>query len=144
VAIIEMEIDSIRMALMSYQRVVILKEKDGERYLPIWIGPADADSIAIKLREITVPRPLTHDMVCTIIEVLGGRLEKVLIDKLENDTFESKMMIEANDKVMKIDCRPSDAIAVAVRAEAPIFVEREVLDKAGVKTDDIGNIMSGK
>lgn len=86
-AIIEMTIDSIRMSQMNYQRVMILKEKDGERYLPIWIGPAEADSIAIKLQDVWIPRQLTHDMVSSIIGVLKGKVKMAVMYRLRNDTF---------------------------------------------------------
>lgn len=142
-AIIEMTIDSIRMSLMNYQRVVILREKEGERYLPIWIGPAEADSIAIKLQNVPVPRPLTHDMVCSIIRVFGGKVKMAIMDKLRNDTHEAKLILTIGKKHFKIDCRPSDAIAVAVRVKAPIFAEKSVLDKAGVSLDEVEKEQGG-
>lgn len=129
---IEMTIDSIRMSLMNYQRVVILKEKDGERYLPIWIGPAEADSIAIKLQDVNVPRPMTHDLLCSAIEALGARVSSIIVNDLNNDTFYARILLIVDGKDMEIDSRPSDAIALAVRAEVPIYVEESVLDKAGI------------
>ena len=86
-ALIEMTIDSIRVSLMNYQRVVILKEKDSERYLPIWIGPAEADAIAVKLQGVAVPRPLTHDLLNTVIDTLGSKIESIVVTDLLNDTF---------------------------------------------------------
>ncbi len=137
---LEMTIDSIRVSPMNYQRVVILKEKDSDRYLPIWIGPAEADAIAVKLQDLSVPRPLTHDLLRTVIDSLGGAVQHILVNDLQNDTFYAKITIQSNggasDPVVKeIDCRPSDAVALAVRAQVPIFVEEAVLDKAGILLD---------
>ena len=132
---IEMIIDSIRVSLMNYQRVVILKEKAAERYLPIWIGPAEADAIAVKLQEVTVPRPLTHDLLHSVIDNLGATVNSVIISDLKSDTFYAKILLTVNDGQMEIDSRPSDAMALAVRAEVPIFAEEVVLDKAGILLD---------
>ena len=132
---LEMTIDSIRVSPMNYQRVVILKEKDADRYLPIWIGPAEADAIAVKLQDLSVPRPLTHDLLSTIIESLGGSVQHILVNDLQNDTFYAKIMIQANGSAKEIDCRPSDAVALAVRVQVPIYVDESVLDKAGILLD---------
>jgi len=131
----EMVIDSIRASLMNYQRVVILKEKEGERYLPCWIGPAEADAIAVKMQGVSVPRPLTHDFVCTIINTLGATVKSAIIDKLKDDTFYAKVVVIVNKKQIEIDCRPSDALAVAVRVNVPIFTDEKVLNKAGILLD---------
>ena len=131
----EMTIDSIRVSPMNYQRVVILKEKDSDRYLPIWIGPAEADAIAVKLQNLSVPRPLTHDLLGTIIDMLGGSVKHILVSDLQNDTFYAKITIQSNGDSKEIDCRPSDAVALAVRVQVPIYVEEAVLDKAGVLLD---------
>jgi len=136
---IEMIIDSIRMSLMNYQRVVILKEKSSDRYLPIWIGQTEADAIAMKLQGVDTPRPLTHDFACQIIDLLGGNVESAIIDELKNDTFYAKLVVSVNDRQVQIDCRPSDALAVAIRKRVPIFAHDKVLQKAGIllheKTD---------
>ncbi len=129
---IEMTIDSIRMSLMNYQRVVILKEKDGERYLPIWIGPAEADSIAIKLQDVELPRPMTHDLLCSAIQALGARINSIVVTELRNDTFYARIFIVVDGKDLEIDSRPSDAIAIAVRVEVPIYADESVLEKAGI------------
>lgn len=131
----ELTIDSIRVSLMNYQRVVILKEKDSNRYLPIWIGPAEADAIAVKLQDVAVPRPLTHDLLSAAITTLGGDVNHIILSDLENDTFYAKVVLQASDETIQLDARPSDAIALAVRAKVPIFVEESVLDKAGVILD---------
>ncbi len=132
---IEMTIDSIRVSLMNYQRVVILKEKMAERYLPIWIGPAEADAIAVKLQGVTVPRPLTHDLLTSIVNALGAIINSIIVSDLKNDTFYAKIIINVDGGQVEVDSRPSDALALAVRVGVPIYVEEEVLDKAGILLD---------
>ena len=132
---IEMIIDSIRVSLMNYQRVVILKEKVADRYLPIWIGPAEADAIAVKLQEVNVPRPLTHDLLRSVIDALGASIDSIIVSDLKNDTFYAKIILNVDGKQMEVDSRPSDALALAVRVGVPIFAEDVVLDKAGIFLD---------
>ena len=132
---VEMVVESIRASLMSPQRVVVLREKKAERYLPIWIGPAEADAIAIKLQNITLPRPLTHDLLCSVINALGALVNFILVNDLRNDTFYAKIFVTINGRRLEIDSRPSDAIALAVRVKAPIYAEEVVLDKAGIIFD---------
>ena len=132
---IEMTIDSIRVSLMNYQRVVILKEKMAERYLPIWIGPAEADAIAVKLQGVAVPRPLTHDLLHSVIDALGATINSIIVSDLKNDTFFAKIILNVDGGQLEVDSRPSDALALAVRAEAPIYAEETVLDKAGILLD---------
>ncbi len=132
---IEMIIDSIRVSLMNYQRVVILKEKIADRYLPIWIGPAEADAIAVKLQEVNVPRPLTHDLLRSVIDTLGASIDSIIVSDLKNDTFYAKIILNVDGKQMEVDSRPSDALALAVRVSVPIFAEEMVLDKAGIFLD---------
>ena len=131
----EMSIDSIRVSLMNHQRVVILKEKDAERYLPIWIGPAEADAIAVKLQDIAVPRPMTHDLLRDVIDALGASVNFIVVCDLRNDTFFAKIILKVDGADLEVDSRPSDAIALAVRVKVPIFVEEAVLDKAGILLD---------
>ena len=132
---IEMTIDSIRVSLMNYQRVVILKEKMAERYLPIWIGPAEADAIAVKLQGVAVPRPLTHDLLSSVIDSLGASIDSIIVSELKNDTFYAKIILNVDGEQMEVDSRPSDALALAVRVGAPIYVDETVLDKAGILLD---------
>lgn len=132
---IEMGIDSLRVSLMNYQRVVILKEKGTERYLPIWIGPAEADAISITLQEVNVPRPLTHDLLCSVINRLGATVDSIVVSDLQNDTFYAKVILNVNGGQVEIDSRPSDAIAIAVRTRVPIYADELVLDKAGILLD---------
>jgi bifunctional DNase/RNase len=134
-SMIEMVIESIRVSLMNYQRVVILKEKESDRYLPIWIGPAEADAIAVRLQDVAVSRPLTHDLLRSIIDALGGSIQYIVVNDLANDTFYARIIMEVDGRSMEIDSRPSDAIALAVRVQVPIFAEEAVLDKAGVRLD---------
>ncbi len=176
----EMFIDSIRVSLMNYQRVVILKERRADRYLPIRIGSPEADAIALKLQDVTAARPLTHDLLRSVITALGATVRHVVVTDLEQDTFFAKLALRLSDGTeAEIDCRPSDAIAVAVRegqlvtgkdgeehwfsspqeveaflkqegytedaagdaarSKAPIFVEDQVLERAGVTLDADGN-----
>jgi bifunctional DNase/RNase len=132
---IEMTIDSIRVSLMNYQRVVILKEKVADRYLPIWIGPAEADAIAVKLQGVTVPRPLTHDLLYSVIDTLGATINSIIISDLKSDTFYAKIILNVDGGQMEVDSRPSDALALAVRTEVPIYAEEAVLDKASILLD---------
>ena len=196
---IEMTIDSIRVSLMNYQRVVILKEKVSDRYLPIWIGPAEADAIAVKLQGVTVPRPLTHDLLSSVIDTLGATVNSIIVNDLKNDTFYAEIIInvgqlinnvkfekrlreefvvfdwgkpynllvirdfhQSNKKFIeaqcadkratfilsnrdttdewqideiRVDSRPSDALALAVRTGVPIYADESVLDKAGILLD---------
>ena len=135
---VEMTIESIRVSLMNYQRVVILREKDSDRYLPIWIGPAEADAIAVRLQDVQVARPLTHDLLRDAIGQLGATVEYVVVTDLSNDTFFARIMLQVDGRSVEIDSRPSDAIALAVRAQVPIFADESVLEKAGVKLDEEG------
>ncbi len=134
----ELSIESIRLSLMNYQRVVILREKDSDRYLPIWIGPAEADAIAVRLQDVSVARPLTHDLLRNLIEQLGARVAYIVVNDLSNDTFFARIVLDFNGQTLEVDSRPSDAIALAVRVEAPIFAEEDVLDRAGVVLDEEG------
>jgi bifunctional DNase/RNase len=132
---IEMTIDSIRVSLMNYQRVVILKEKASDRYLPIWIGPAEADAIAVKLQGVSVPRPLTHDLLNSVIDTLGASVNSIIVNDLKNDTFFAKVILEIDTKMVEVDSRPSDALALAVRTSVPIYADESVLEKAGILLD---------
>lgn len=138
----EMSIESVRLSLMNYQRVVILREKDSDRYLPIWIGPAEADAIAVRLQDVNVVRPMTHDLLRNTIEQLGGRVVYILVNDVSNDTFFARIILDVQGNTMEIDSRPSDAIALAVRVEVPIYAEELVLDRAGVLLDEDGQTRS--
>lgn len=132
---VEMTIESVRVSLMNYQRVVILKERNANRYLPIWIGPAEADAIAVQLQEVAVPRPLTHDLLNSVISALGAAVRSIVVNDLSNDTFFARILLDVDGRSLEIDSRPSDALALAVRVQVPIFAEDAVLEKAGVVMD---------
>jgi hypothetical protein len=129
---IEVKVDSIRASLMSEHRVIILKEIDAERYLPIWIGPYEAEAIAIRLQKREVPRPLTHDLLNNVISKMGGEISHITVNDLRNDTFYAYITVNLNGGQVEIDSRPSDAIALAVRADIPIFVEEDVMAQASI------------
>lgn len=129
---IEVEIDSIRISLISQHRIVMLREMDGERQLPIWIGPCEAEAITIELQDTEISRPLTHDLLKNVIEQLQGKLSHILVSELRNQVFYARLVIDVRGQQMEIDCRPSDAIALAVRAKVPIFVGESVMDEVGV------------
>ena len=135
----EVVIDSIRVSLVSHQRVVILKHVESDLYLPIWIGASEADSIAVKMQGVSLPRPLTHDLLASVIDSLGGRLTHITVNDLKDDTFFAQITIDLNGLSIDVDSRPSDAIAVAVRADIPIYVADHVINKAGIKLDDSGS-----
>jgi bifunctional DNase/RNase len=128
---IEVTIDSIRVSLMSQHRIVILKETASDRYLPIWIGPCEADAITVELQEVEVPRPLTHDLLKSVISQMGAEVVQVVINELRNDVYYARIVLDQNGRRLEIDSRPSDAIALAVRVRVPIFVDESVMEKAG-------------
>jgi len=141
---IEMAIDSIRVSLMNYQRVVILKEKVADRYLPIWIGPAEADAIAVKLQNVELTRPLTHDLLQSVITSLGALVNYIVVDALKDDTFYAKLVLVVEGQQLNVDSRPSDALALAVRTGATIYAEESVLEKAGIVLEEEGKAESGR
>jgi bifunctional DNase/RNase len=133
---VEVVIDSIRVSLMSQQRIVILREKQAERYLPIWIGIFEAEAITIALQEVEVARPLTHDLLKNIFTELNARIKQVEVVALRDDTFFGNIVAETNGRTFNIDSRPSDALAIAVRAHVPILVARSVMDTAGITPEE--------
>jgi bifunctional DNase/RNase len=133
---LEVVIDSIRVSLMSQQRIVILREKDTERYLPIWIGVYEAESITIALQEVEVARPLTHDLLANVINQLDARVLRVEVVALRDDTFYGNIVAEKDGNILNIDSRPSDALAIAVRAHVPILVARSVMESAGIVPEE--------
>ncbi|HET7640374.1 MAG TPA: bifunctional nuclease family protein, partial [Ktedonobacteraceae bacterium] len=123
---------SVRINLATQQRVVILKARDQERYLFIWIAHAEAYAIAVELQGTTSPRPLTHDLLRNVISELGGKIISIVISDLIEDIFYARLVLDVDGRHVEVDSRPSDAIALAVRAKTSIFVEESVLDRAGV------------
>jgi len=142
---VEVEIDSIRVSLMSQHRVVILKEIDSERFLSIWIGPYEAEAITVSLQELEVSRPLTHDLLRNLLVALGVEVKQVNITELKDDVFHANIILNVNGREMEIDSRPSDALALAVRVHVPIFVNETVMDEAAtvpesdVEIDEVGD-----
>jgi len=133
---IEVTIDSIRVSLMSQHRVVVLKDTNSDRYLPIWIGPCEADAITIELQEMPPQRPLTHDLLKTVVREMGGKVVHILINDLRNDVYYARIVVDVKGTQVEIDSRPSDAIALAVRVKTPIFVADVVMDKAAIEPDE--------
>jgi bifunctional DNase/RNase len=137
---IETVVESIRVSLVTQHRVVILKEVDGERHLPIWIGSYEAEAIAMELQGVSASRPLPYDLMRTLIEDLGATVERITVTDLSDDVFYARIVLRQNGREVEIDSRPSDAIALAVRARVPILVDDGVMEKAGVmlSSDDDG------
>jgi hypothetical protein len=129
---IEVKIDSVRVSLTNQQRIVILKVVDQERYLPIWIGLYEAEAITIALQQIQVARPQTHDLIRTLVQSLNAELTHVEVTSLSEDVFYGNLIFRIEDQEKRIDCRPSDALALAVRLNVPILVDDEVMDQAGI------------
>ncbi len=130
---IEMELNKIVIDEKRHDQLIVLKEKDGSRILPIVIGLAEASAIKLKLSGFIPPRPLTHDLLHSTIENLEASIDKIIIDKLEENTFHAKIILKAaNGTTKAIDARPSDSIALAVRAHAPIFVEDEIIKQSEI------------
>jgi len=129
---IRVVIDSVRVSLMSQHRMVVLREADGNRYLPIWIGPFEADSITIELQGVPMARPLTHDLLRSVLEELGVGVSYVLVNDLRDDTFYARIVLDVKGTQREVDSRPSDAIALAVRVRSPVFVDEKVMDQASI------------
>ncbi|MBK9925869.1 MAG: bifunctional nuclease family protein [Anaerolineales bacterium] len=129
---IEVQIDSVRVHLMTPQRLVVLKQKESERYLPIWVGPYEAEAITVALQEVEMSRPLTHDLLKNIFDSFNAQIKRIEIIKLQNDIFYGNIVAEADGREIHIDSRPSDAIALSVRAHVPILVHKSVMDEAGI------------
>lgn len=129
---VEVIIDSVRVSLTNQQRIVVLRELNAERYLPIWIGPYEAESITIALQEIEVSRPQTHDLIKSILNHLNARLLRVEVLSLKDDVFYGNLIVETDNQTIEIDSRPSDALAIAVRMHAKILISEEVMNSAGI------------
>lgn len=133
---VEVIVDSVRASLMSPQRIVVLREIGAERYLPIWVGPYEAEAITIALQEQEVIRPLTHDLLKNVFGVLNARIKRVEIVSLRNDIFYGNIVAEVNGREVNIDSRPSDAIALALRAKVPILVALTVMNMASITPEE--------
>jgi bifunctional DNase/RNase len=136
VRLIEMMVESVRVHMLSSQHVVILKDSERDRYLPIWIGPSEANAIAMRLQGLTAERPLTHDLMVSVIAALSSSVSRVVVTHVTDGTFHARLYLEAADGTeSEIDSRTSDAIALAVRTGSTIYVDERVLDEAGVEPE---------
>lgn len=129
---IRVTVDSIRVSLLTQHRVVVLREADSRRYLPIWIGAFEADAIALAMQGHEPQRPMTHDLLKSVFTELGSTISHIVINDIQDSTFYARIVVEQGSHTIEIDARPSDAIALAVRADAPIYVETHVFEAAGV------------
>ena len=142
---IEVEIDSVRVSLTNQQRIVILKQVNRERYLPIWIGLYEAEAITIALQDIQVARPQTHDLLKILIQTLNARLLQVEVISLSDDVFYGNLILDINGQKREVDCRPSDALALAARTNVPVLVSSDVMIQAGITPEeDISDEEPGK
>ena len=132
---IEMNIKGLMIDRITNMPIIMLRDKDGQRVLPIWVGVFEANAIALQIENVTTPRPMTHDLLKNVIQDLRGRIEKIVVSDLKENTFYALIYLTVAGEVMAVDARPSDAIALALRAHAPIFVEEKVIDHA--KTSDL-------
>ncbi len=126
---IEVRVINVAIDIKSKMPVIVLKEKEGEKTLPIWVGLFEAQSIALALENVKPPRPLTHDLAKSLIEKLKGKVDRIVINDLRNNTFYARILIKQNGKSIQVDSRPSDAIALALRLKVPIYIDETVLDK---------------
>jgi len=133
---IEMDIKGLMVDPISNMPIVILRDKEGTRTLPIWVGMSEANAIALQIENIATPRPMTHDLLRNVIHDLKASVDKVVVCDLQDGTFYALIYLRVNGESLAIDSRPSDAIALALRTRAPIFVEEAVIDSA--KTVDVG------
>lgn len=133
-AIVEMELNKIRIDENRGEQIIVLKEKGGDRLLPIVIGIMEVTAIKMKINGVKPPRPMTHDLLYTTIKQVGARLDKIVVTKLEQNTFFAKLVLQVDGRMEEVDARPSDSIALAIRADAPIFVEEEVLNSVSNNT----------
>ena len=135
--LIEVTVDSLRVSLTNQQRIIVLKQLNSDRYLPIWIGPYESEAITIALQEVEISRPQTHDLVKNAIELLGGRIMYAVIKNLKDDIFFGSLRIVLIDKEIELDSRPSDAIAIAIRAHVPIYVSQKVMAEASIIPEEV-------
>jgi uncharacterized protein len=134
----ELTLESVRVSMQSYQRGLILREKDSERFLLIWIGSPEAEAIVLRLQDVKASRPQTHDLIRNLIEQFGARVQHVLLNDLREGTYYAQIVLDVSGETVEVDSRPSDAIALAVRASAPIYAEEAVLDEAAIQLQDEG------
>ena len=131
--LVEVKVRSLGLDRTSNTPVLILQEAAGERVLPIWIGPGEASAIAMQLADMKFSRPLTHDLLASVVSGLGGRLRRVVITRVTDSTYYAELLIERGEDRISVDARPSDSIAVALRADARIFADEALLDRASIE-----------
>jgi hypothetical protein len=134
--LVEVRVQSLGLDRSSNTPVVVLKELDGERVLPIWIGPSEASAIAMQLAEMQFVRPLTHDLVVSVLKGMGGALRKVVITRVEENTYYAELQVHRDGEVVRVDARPSDSIAVALRTEARIYADDGLLERIHLEISD--------
>ena len=136
--LIEMTLEGVRIEFPSQRPILLLKEREGDRYLPIWVGTFEASAIALELSNIKTPRPMTHDLIVNILTGINAKIKSIEICDIRDNTFYAILNIKhASNKLVRIDSRPSDAIAIAVREKCDIFATLDVLEKAGIKIQSI-------
>ncbi|TAL09790.1 MAG: bifunctional nuclease family protein [Chloroflexota bacterium] len=133
--LVEMVVESVRVHMLSSRHVVILKDAERDRYLPIWIGAWEASAIAMKLQGLDAERPITHDLFAATLEALGARIDRIVIGDLAEETYHARLILEVDGRTVELDARPSDCVALAVRTQTQILVAEEVLDRAALASD---------
>ena len=136
----KMDIYGVSFDLVGKQPIVLLKTADGNRFLPIWIGHPEAAAILMKLQGASTPRPMTHDLVADMLEQLDAHVVRITVTELRDSTFYASITVQQNGSEIEIDSRPSDAIALAVRAGARIFAADEVIDESGIEFEGEGGV----
>lgn len=134
--LVEVRVQSLGLDRSSNTPVVILQEMEGERVLPIWIGPGEASAIAMQLADMDFERPLTHDLLVSVLKGLGGRLDKVVISRVEKGTYYAELLVHLNGDVIALDARPSDSIAVALRVDARIYADDDLLERTAIEVSE--------
>lgn len=137
---IEATVESIRVSMVTQNRVVILREVGGNRHLPIWIGSYEAEAIALELQGVAPTRPLPYDLMCTMLEELGAELDRVIITDLNHKVYFATLVLSVGDKTIEIDARPSDALALAIRSDARILIADAVMESASITVMDEGTV----
>lgn len=133
---VSMDVVGVRIELPTNTPILLLREREGPRFLPIWIGANEATAIALALEGVEAQRPMTHDLLKTVTETLGALIDRVVVTELRDGTFFADLVMTRNGEELTISSRPSDAIALAARTESPVFVARAVLDEGGVEIRD--------
>lgn len=133
---IEAIVDSIRINMLDRTRILLLRERAGDRHLPIWIGEFEADAIVLEMQGTTPQRPMPYDLIVNMVQDLDARVLRVVVNDLSHDIYYARVVLERGGEIIEIDSRPSDAVAIAVRASCPIFVDDTVMDRAGVSIEE--------